>query len=58
MGIHLATQSIKAHREGDDQTDNHLLPEGGHIENIEAVADHSEQDRADKGARNLALATR
>ena len=58
MGVHLATQSIEAHRESDDQADDYLLPEGGNIENIEAITNYSEQNRADKRTGDLALAAR
>src|SRR5690606_24003655 len=41
----------------DDRADDHLLPEGGDVEEVEAVADDGEDERADEGAEGPSGAT-
>lgn len=44
MHVDLAAQGIEAHRECNDQTNNDLLPERGHVQDVEAVTNHSQQN--------------
>ena len=45
------SDDIEAHRKRDDTTDDNLLPERGHVQNVQAIADHGQQDGTNQSAR-------
>src|SRR5699024_3526645 len=46
----LAAQHVEADGEGDHETDHDLLPERRDVEDVQAVADHGQEDRAHERA--------
>src|SRR5699024_6995768 len=50
----LAAQHVEADGEGDHETDHDLLPERRDVEDVQAVADHGQQDRAHERAGGAA----
>src|SRR5699024_11587482 len=51
------TDDVEANCQCDDQTDNDLLPKRGHVEQVQTIADHRQQQRTDERSGYAALAT-
>ena len=51
------TDDVEANGQCDDQTDDDLLPKRGHVEQVQAIADHRQQQRTDERSGCAALAT-
>src|SRR5699024_269326 len=49
------TDDVEANGQCDDQTDDDLLPKRGHVEQVQAIADHRQQQRTDERSGCAAL---
>ena len=56
MWLVLAPQGVDSHRDSNHQADDHLLPERGDIEQVQAVADYHQHQRAHQRAADASNA--